>query len=293
MDGDKYHFLVTNIFKDEYFRTCGELHYHKFKSFAQRLVSVSDKIKSGKRGSNIQMGMLGATCSVSATPKIIYRNEKDELLDKDMMLRPCVRFKPGAKGHQLLHDTEWYIKLVNYISDLTLQFVKDLSRTQPQYKEVLTKLLYIHNVFPETLRICNSIFTQQIILTVKDARLLKVFFPHFDENDIIGAVLIIGLTRSGGDFLFFSETKYKHDPKKKDLPISAVKTIPFETGIIVIGPFDKILHTISQWEGELFFLNLHSSRDVVDNAKKFGWNAYNKYAARGFPKGYYKINNFD
>lgn len=275
----------------EYFRTCGELDYENFKSFAKRVVRVSDKVRSEKRGSNIQMSMLGATSSVSATPKIVYKNEHNQIIDNEMMLRPCAGFRTGSKGHKL-QDTQWYHKLVTYISQITLKFVKAMSRTQPYYKDVLEKLLYIRNVFPKELRICNSIFTQQIMLTVKNGRMLKEFFPHFDINDIFGAVLVIGLTSYGGDFIFFGETKYKHNPKKKDLPISPVKTIPFENGMIVIGPFDKILHSISQWDGELFFLNLHSSRDVCAHAKKFGWIAYDKYAAMGFPKGFYKINNY-
>lgn len=287
-----YHVLVENLSNVDHLQESGNLEYKRFRKFAKKLKRSSAVVSSGRRGNNIAMHMIGATVGTTATPKMLVKDSSTNQEKEEKMLRPNVPARIGNKGQKIQQD-DWYSKLVTHISDVTLDYVERLSRTKPYYKNLLLKLLYVKNNFPPELRICNSIFTSQILLTAKDIQAIMEMYPHFDLNDIIGAVLIIGRTLQGGEFHFYKESKYLHKRDKDKVNLEPVFTIPFSSGTLVIAPFDRILHAISKWDGELFFLNLHTSRDVVEHPHKFGWKAYNTYASMGFPQGFFKIPNYD
>lgn len=235
------------------------------------------------------MTMIGSTKGRSRHPKLISYNKKKNKLEKHMLWRPCKGSRPGNKGFEIQRDDEFFQRLVKVISDKTLKVVKALAQEYDYYKEVLEDILFVKNRFPEELKVCNSIFTQQIILRILNKTDIRAIFKHYDKNDLYGAVYLQGITTTGGEFQFYNNVKWTEE---KNIKANMVHSMPFEAGLLIIGPYDKVLHSVSEWDGEIVFLNLHISRDVIRGVRTYGWKAYAKYASLGFPSGKFEAPTF-
>lgn len=264
------------------------IHTNGFLQWILDIINAADQVNSNVRGP-AQMYMIGSTKGRSRHPMLISKNKKTNELEKHMLWRPCKGSRPGHKGFEIQKTDQFFSRLVKVISDKTLKVVQALAQEYDYYKEVLEDILFVQHRFPEELKVCNSIFTQQIVLRIMKKGDIRAIFKHYDKNDLYGAVYLQGLTKTGGDFQFYDNVKWT---KEKNIKANLVHSIPFEAGLLVIGPYDKVLHSVSEWDGEIVFLNLHLSRDVIHGVRTHGWKAYAKYASLGFPSGKFEAPTF-
>lgn len=291
-DGETYHIMTCQCLSVSKGNHIVEIDTKKFAKFSDALIKASSKQTSKRRGNNTDMYVIGATTGAAQYPKM-YCWEND-MLKSHMLLRPNVCSRPGMPGNLIQEEHSWFWFLVRRIEDVTLNFLGKLANQFPYYDEVLSDLLFVKNNFPEELTICGTCFTQQILLLVAMGVPWKEIIPHFDVNDLFGAVLLIGKVKRGSNFVFYGETKcHNHEDPSKSSKTTEVLSLPFANGLLVIGPFDKLLHSISTWDGTVYFLNLHTSRSTVNYVKQYGWNAYYKFAKDGFPQGDRHYLNFD
>jgi len=145
------------------------------------LSAGGNRIQTRKR--NMVMFQYGGTIGPAKYPTFVHRADPQY---HHMLPRPVVKSRPGKIGWRLLSKSLWLKKLCVDIEYLTIKFLKG---QKSQTSEILLQHIeFCKNNVPPCLRICNTFFTQMIL--VGSSHCSNGNIPlHIDEDDHITALL--------------------------------------------------------------------------------------------------------
>lgn len=175
-----------------------------------------------------------------------------------MLPRRVVQCRDGELGDTYMNQL-WYLCLVRQIGNIVQIYMHHLSKLYDEYKDMWNDICYVDKYLPSELKLGDSPFTQAIFFRNKDGT--NSVPGHFDPGDIVTAIIAFGWITSGGETNYFSDCvlpKHRNDKKLKK-----VHSVPFKNELLQVGSYDNILHSVSKREGELYFLNLHTNRQLV------------------------------
>ena len=175
---------------------------------------------------------------------------------KHMMPRPVVKSRPHRFGNKLMTECKWLIELIQDIETLTLKHIaEDTSPTSVMIKEYVKDRKAL---IRKCLRICNTFFTQMILLGDHDQTAGRIPL-HMDTDDHITALFSIGNESMNGKE---GETVYI-EKSYPDVGVTIKKRIPFSHGNLQIGYYDEVIHGTVQWfEGKRFVMNLSLQKKI-------------------------------
>ena len=204
------------------------------------LCAGGNKIKTGKR--NQMMYQYGGTIGPAQYPTYLQLPGKTV----HMLPRPVVKSRPHRLGHRIMNNCNWLRELVSDIERFTLNHLEE--DKSPTSAIILDHVLLSKQLIPPCLRICDTFFTQMILLG-KVGEKEGIIPIHVDEDDHITALLSIGSHKLVGGDTVYVET-YPDDR------VLLKKRIPFKHGNVQIGYFDGVLHGSLRWNGgERFVIN--------------------------------------
>ena len=90
-----------------------------------------------------------------------------------MLPRPVVKSRPGECVHTILKYSMWLNYLVRDISSYVFQYLYDMNNEFS--KKCLGIITQCKKIIPKSLRICDSFFTQMIILRNDEKETEKTF----------------------------------------------------------------------------------------------------------------------
>ena len=100
----------------------------------------------------------GSTLGVARYP--LFKNKRSGTLS--MLPRPVVKCRPGNIGHIIMSNSQWFQQLVHDIEFIALKhFEVDHSKHASSVKKHLYR---VKKFIPPCLRVCDSIFTQAILI---------------------------------------------------------------------------------------------------------------------------------
>ena len=161
--------------------------------------------------------------------------------DRDRMLpRPVVKSRPyKGHGHTVMEETEWFIDLVQDVEDMVVRHLLVVGTEES--KHILKWCHFSRTKIPDCLRICDTFFTQFVLVGSSDND--GKMPPHLDNDDHINAIVSVGDSNISG-----GATQYYNGVSKSDKGIP-VLSIPFQHGRIQIGRFDSVYHGVDGWSG--------------------------------------------
>ena len=161
----------------------------------------------------------GGTVGPSRFPTFALKDEHEDT--RHMLPRPVVKSRPGNLGHKLMNTNIWLKSLCKDIETLTMNHLIN-QKTQTSEK-ILRHIDFCKKTLPESLRICNTFFTQMIM--VGSFNYCKGNIPiHVDDDDFITALFSVeGSSKTHGGTTLYIERKFISN--KESLMIS--KRIPF------------------------------------------------------------------
>ena len=242
-----------------------------------------NKIRTAKR--NQMMYQYGGTIGPAQFPT--FKTNKYQL-HNEMLPRPVVKSRPCQLGHVIMNRCTWLKDLCLDIERLTLQYLLE-------HKELLTVphpvlgtqstvslidlVVFSKKHIPPCLRICNTLFTQMILVGSYDVS-SGYIPPHYDDDDYITALVSLGNSRkvSGGD-TFYAEVK-------KDGMLLVKKRVKYRHGNVQIGLYDRVLHGSFKWcNGERGVINFSLQKKILRHFYCHGEKFYKQYIEAGYPTG--------
>ena len=217
------------------------------------------------------MWHIGSTIGAAQYPKFqrIVGIEKYSMLP-----RPVTKSRPGEIGHTFMKYSWWLNELVRDISAFTIQYVSTLPEEKRRYLlKILTQSM---KLIPKDLRICNSFFTQLVLVGQMEEE--GSMPSHVDGDDYINVVLSIGdnTTKNG-------ETLYYDGCHKKDHG-NVIYKMNFMHGRLQVGEFSKVYHGINNWAGVRGTMNFSIKRKVLGHFIEEGDVWYNQFVEAGYPR---------
>ena len=227
----------------------------------------------------------GGTIGPARYPTFV---SSDKLNKKHMLPRPVVKSRPYQLGHFLMTKCTWLIKLCQHVESLTLNYLQEnesqLTVHQTHQRTQLTvsaleRALFSKKHIPPCLRICDTFFTQMILVGSFSHREGNIP-PHEDSDDYVTALVSLGQTETlvGGD-TFYSE-------KTPDGLLRIIRRVPYRHGNIQIGIFNDVKHGAFTWKhGYRGVINLSLKKQMVEHFYKYGCKYYVQYMEAGYPSG--------
>lgn len=254
--------------------------------FHQTMRASAQPTSTSTRGKSNNMYIIGSTIGASRSPRLKTGVDKHGKELFTMLPRPVVQCRDGQEGHKYMTQL-WYLRLVRQIGNIVRRYVHHLSKLYDEYKQIWNDICYVDEYLPSEFKLGDSPFTQAIFFRNKDGT--NSVPAHFDPGDIVTAILAFGWLKSGGETNYFSECVLPKDINEEKL--KKVHSVPFKNGLLQIGSYDDILHSVSKWEGELYFLNLHTNRKLVYSYRdnKNIRKACRQFKKDGFPTGEYDV----
>lgn len=145
-------------------------------------------------------------------------------------------------------------------------------KNNKERRELLHKILQIKKKVPKSVRVCNSIFTQMVI--IGDGTPDRDISLHKDNGDLITCIITFGDISSGGSTQYFDNEGL------------LMMNIPFLHGRVQVGCFDEVNHMVPEWKGERTTFNFNIKKKVIDHFLKFGPDMYNQFEKSGFLNGF-------
>ena len=105
-----------------------------------------------------------------------------------MLPRPVVLSLPGRLGYQMMRNNIWLKELCQDISQLCLNHLQHNNNEDSRHIIILLEVA--KQKIPTSLRICNTLFTQMVIVGWLDD--YRVNGNHIDQEDLISCILTIG-----------------------------------------------------------------------------------------------------
>ena len=284
-DFKEHRFSTGNIF-DHFDSNNHELSISNYDKSIEPFRHNGYSISNNKRGDTVNMLVYGTTTGASSYPKLIKCNGKTP-----MMPRPVKNSKPFEKGYDMMKQ-KWFVDVVMHMEKLTVLYIAN----SKQSNEMMKVLKYVKDVIDPSLRVCDSCFTQMVILESTNQKQHNentvkwgIMREHIDKDDYLTCILTLGEVKKGG-----STNYYNGIVKNESIQCigNICKEVPFQHGRIQIGNYKEIVHGVSPWIGKRITINLHIQISVLNFFTQNGNESYDDYKKNGFPTKYtYKENN--
>ena len=240
------------------------------------LCSGGVRIRTRKR--NLVMFQWGGTVGPSRYPTFALKHEHENT--RHMLPRPVVKSRPGYLGHRMMKTSIWLNSLCKDIETLTINHLVN-QKTQTS-ENVLKHIKFCKETIPGSLRICNTFFTQMIMVGSFNCSDGNIPI-HVDDDDFITALLSVeGSSKTNGGTTLYIEKILKNN--KERLNIS--KRILFQNGNVQIGCFHNVLHGTTRWSNSMRgVVNFSMQKKILQHFYKYGTGPYEAYVRAGFPSG--------
>ena len=127
------------------------------------------------------------------------------------------------------------------------------------------------------MRVCDSIFTQMVVVGDTVSTYGAGIHPHLDDKDVITCIVTLGDVTEGGSTVYYSGLKEKK--------IGKVQTVvPFQHGRIQIGNYSEVVHGVSKWRGNCITLNFNIKHQIVKHFRDHSDYYYSQWVESGFQK---------
>ena len=176
---------------------------------------------------------------------------------KQMLPRPVVKSRPFQLGHMIMTNCTWLYHLCQHVEELTINYL--LTNKTQSTVSVLDHIKFSKEHVHPSLRICNTFFTQMIIVGCFKSTEGSIP-PYEDNDDHVTALVSLGKTNNlvGGD-TFYGE-------KQPDGVLTITQRIPFRHGNIQIGLYNNVTHGAFQWSnGERGVINFSLQKKILDH----------------------------
>ena len=251
------------------------------------LCGGGNQIKTKKR--NLTMYQYGGTIGPARYPTYTVKREvvsnhgqNTTVIEKHMLPRPVVKSRPNMIGHMYMNHFPWLIDLCRDIEQLTLQYVQN---NKSQSTEIIEQYIaFSKKHIPPCLRICNTFFTQMILVGCMDDQEGNIP-PHHDEDDHITALYSL----SNSDSLLGGNTYYAESNQEGVL--NHVQEVIFKHGNIQIGFYDKVVHGAYNWtNGSRCVINFSLQKKNLSHFYTHGNKFYQQYIDAGYPSGEFNLD---
>ena len=221
------------------------------------------------RTRKLKMHVFGSTIGPSRSPKYCHKNN---ICRKKMLPRPMAYCKPGSKAWNYMNQP-WFISLVKDIEMFTKEHVDKYAPSCLHMSKIKKTITFIENNIPSCLRICDTIFTQMVL--VGEDNISSDMPLHLDKNDLLSCILTLGELKSGGATQYYSGKKIKSNNE-------LLHQIDFHHGQIQIGRYDEIIHGVQSWIGTRLTINFNIKIPLIQHFKEEGSIFYDQYVASGY-----------
>ena len=228
-------------------------------------------VKCCTKKRKLTMWHIGSTIGAAHFP-MFQRNP--HLQKFSMLPRPVIKSRPGEIGHTFMTYSWWLNELVRDISAFTINYVSSLQTDKRRYLlNILTKSM---KLIPKELRVCNSFFTQMILVGEMDKE--GSMPSHVDGDDYINVVLSIGENSIiGGETLYFNGYEKKNHGE-------VIHKVSFVHGRLQVGEFSKVYHGVNNWKGVRGTFNFSIKKKILDHFIEEGDVWYKQFQEAGFPR---------
>ena len=237
------------------------------------------RMKTKKR--MMTMYQFGGTIGAARYPLFLIEisDEKEPNKKFSMLPRPVVKSRPGECGHTILKYSKWLNYLVRDIASYVFQYLYELNN------ELSKKCLHIikecKKIIPKSLRICDSFFTQMIILRIDEKEKEHNIPIHIDTDDYVNAILTLGdISEKDGNTVYYNGTHKKSVGRE-------CLSIPFLHGRLQIGFFDKIYHGVKPWTGDRVTISFSLQKKIFNHFVTYGSKYYDQYVDKGYPSKHF------
>ena len=153
------------------------------------------------------MYIFGFTKGASQFPKhcnnICKKARTHEKGELKMLPRPLKHYRPKYKAWNYMQEP-WFVSMVHYLARMTKTHIQMYKNKSSSIKRIEENIQYIESNVPNSLRICDSFFTQMVLNTYESGEDMKHISIHLDEKDMISCILTLGNTVSGGNTQYYS-----------------------------------------------------------------------------------------
>ena len=167
----------------------------------------------------------------------------------------------------------WFGTLVKDMEMFTTQHVTKFARNCSHMEKGKRTFKYIEDNIPNSLRICNTIFTQMVL--VGETNMSYDMPLHLDKQDLLSCILALGDVESSGATQYYSGRKVNYNNK-------LLHEIEFVPGQIQIGQYDQIVHGVQSWVGIRLTINLNIRIPLILNFEPEGSAFYDRYVSSGY-----------
>ena len=275
-NGKTYKFTTLSLNSMMYSSYSNILNKSETEMTYKLLCSGGVRIRTKKR--NLVMYQWGGTIGPSRFPTFALKHEDEDT--RHMLPRPVVKSRPGYLGHKLMTTSIWLQSLCKDIETLTINHFRN-QKTQTSEK-VLKHIGFCKKNIPNSLRICDTCFTQMIMVGSFNSTEGNIPI-HVDNDDFITALLSVeGSSKTNGGTTLYIEKKTNNN--KESLIIS--KRIPFRNGNVQIGCFHNVLHGTTRWSDSMRgVVNFSMQKKLLQHFYKFGTEPYEAYVKARYPRG--------
>ena len=167
------------------------------------LCSGGIRIRTKQR--NMVMFQFGGTVGPSQFPTFSLQREDEDT--RHMLPRPVVKSRPGQLGYKIMNTSIWLKCLCKDIETLTINHLRN-QKTQTS-ENVLKHIEFCKKIIPSSLRICDTFFTQMIMVGSFNSKEGNIPI-HLDDDDFVTALLsVAGSSRISGGSTLYIEKKLK------------------------------------------------------------------------------------
>lgn len=266
-NNDQKHFSSQNMLHNVTTKYYKHIKLSKYINLYYDLVKMVPSMTTPKR--KLKMYIFGSTIGPSRSPKYCHKNN---IGHKKMLPRPMSYCKPGSKAWNYMNQP-WFCSLVKDMEMFTLQHVTKFARNCSQMKKIQKRIKYIEDNIPSSLRICDTIFTQMVL--VGENNISSDMPLHLDKQDLLSCILTLGDVKSGGATQYYSGKKVNNNNK-------LLHEIEFVHGRIQIGQYDEIIHGVQSWIGTRLTINLNIKIPLIEHFETEGSAFYDKYVSSGY-----------
>ena len=221
---------------------------------------------------NLTMYQYGSTIGPSRFPKFVNPLTHGQ----SMLPRPVVKSRPNNLGHTIMKNCQWLRFISKVVEMLTIKHL---------FLDKSEKSLFVRNkvraakkLIPPCLRICNTFFTQMIMVGSPNENSGQIP-AHLDNDDHITALVSIGDNEMyGGSTCYYEGQSLKECKKRHE--------IKFRNLNVQIGYFDSVIHGSLSWNNNLRgVISFSLQKKVLHHFEQFGNHFYQQYINDLYPSG--------
>lgn len=193
---------------------------------------------------------------------------------KSPLPRPYAQNRKMDKYEHNPTKYEFFCRFVEQAEIFVLKHLLEVHQfdKSTERRKLLKRILRLKRIVPKSARVCNSIFTQLVV--IGDGQRDKNISGHKDQKDLVSVIITFGHVESGGS------TQYLDD---KGL---LLMDVPFMSGRIQVGCYDNVYHKVPQWKGERTTFNLNVKKQVLEHFEKYGQRFYKQFEDSGYKNGF-------